>query len=123
MKIAIIQVLGLNLVKSLALSIVLNVELKTTQCKNFDSNYFWGHALITAIMANKFALKLRNELIAPNIAYTSGLLLNIGLLVSINIFPNELNKIFSKDGSIISEAKKNIVPTKKVIKNIVILLF
>ena len=107
LKIAIIQVLGLNLVKSLALSIVLNVELKTTQCKNFDSNYFWGHALITAIMANKFALKLRNELIAPNIAYTSGLLLNIGLLVSINIFPNELNKIFSKvdpiEGSVLNE--------------------
>ena len=28
----------------------------------------------------------------------------------------KISKIFSKDGSIISEAKKNIVPTKKVIK-------
>lgn len=107
LKIAIIQVLGLNLVKSLALSIVLNVELKTTQCKNFDSNYFWTHALITAFIANKFALKLKNEAISPNIAYTSGLLLNIGLLVSISIFPDELNKIFSKvdpiEGSVLNE--------------------
>lgn len=107
LKIAIIQVLGLNLVKSLALSIVLNAELQTTKCKNFDSNYFWTHALITAIIANKFALKLKNEAISPNIAYTSGLLLNIGLLVSISIFPDELNKIFSKvdpiEGSVLNE--------------------
>ncbi|NOQ76835.1 MAG: HDOD domain-containing protein [Methylococcaceae bacterium] len=96
LRIAIIQVLGLNLVKSLALSIVLNVELKTAECKMFDAGYFWSHALITALVAQKLAIQINQELIPPNIAYTSGLLLNIGLLAAITIYPQELSHIFSK---------------------------
>ena len=92
---AIIQVLGLNLVKSLALSIALNVELDTSKCKLFDAKYFWSHALITALLAEKLAKHLDNELMTANIVYTSGLLLNIGLLAAVYILPGEMNNIFA----------------------------
>jgi len=92
---AIIQVLGLNLVKSLALSLVLNVELDTSQCKLFDTSYFWSHSLITAIVAQKLAAHFDDELLTPNTVYTSGLLLNIGLIAAVYILPEEINKIFA----------------------------
>jgi HD-like signal output (HDOD) protein len=95
LRVAIIQVLGLNLVKSLSLSIALNVELDTSQCKLFDANFFWSHALSTALVAQKIAVHLDNELMAPNIVYTSGLLLNIGLLAAVYIFPVEMNNVFA----------------------------
>ena len=95
LRIAIIQVLGLNLVKSLSLSIALNVELDTSKCKLFDANYYWSHALITALVAQKLAMHLDNELMAPSIVYTSGLLLNIGLLAAVYIFPAEMNNVFA----------------------------
>ena len=91
---AIIQVLGLNLVKSLALSIALNVELDTSKCKLFDAKYFWTHALITALIAQKLAVNIDNELMVPNIVYTSGLLLNVGLLAAVYVSPVEMNNIF-----------------------------
>jgi HD-like signal output (HDOD) protein len=104
---AIIRVLGVNLVKSLALSIVLNVELKTNECKKFDSNYFWSHALVTAQIAEKLAKHINDDLMQSNMVYTSGLLLNIGLLAAIFIYPADLNEVFSKsdrfDGSVINE--------------------
>jgi len=112
LRIAIIQVLGLNLVKSLALSIVLNVELKTAECKMFDAGYFWSHALITALVAQKIAIQLNKALIPSNIAYTSGLLLNIGLLAGITIYPKELSCIFSNidpiEGSVSRAMQKDI---------------
>lgn len=95
LRVAIIQVLGLNLVKSLSLSIALNVELDTSKCKLFDANYFWSHALITALVAQKLATRFDNELMTPSVVYTSGLLLNIGLLAAVYIFPVEMNGIFA----------------------------
>ena len=92
---AIIQVLGLNLVKSLALSIALNVELDTSKCKMFDAKYFWCHTLITALIAQKLAVYIDNELAEPNVVYTSGLLLNVGLLAAVFVSPVEMNDIFA----------------------------
>lgn len=113
---AIIRVLGVNLVKSLALSIVLNVELKTNECKKFDSNYFWSHALVTAQIAEKLAKHINDDLMQSNMVYTSGLLLNIGLLAAIFIYPADLNEVFSKsdrfDGSVINEMRSQLGKTQ-----------
>lgn len=116
LRIAIIQVLGLNLVKSLVLSIVLNVELNTSKCKNFDPEFFWSHALVTALLAQKLSNDLQGELMQANIIYTSGLLLNVGLLASIVIFPSELNNVFSStdrvEGSVFDELKSVVGKTQ-----------
>lgn len=94
LRIAIIQVLGLNLVKSLALSIALNVELDTSKCKSFDADFFWSHTLTTSLLAQKLAININDDLITPGTVYTSGLLLNIGLLVAVFLFPVEMNEVF-----------------------------
>lgn len=100
LRVAIIQVLGLNLVKGLALSIVLNVELDTSKCKLFDANYYWNHALVTAVIAEKLAAHISDGEMSLNTVYTSGLLLNIGLLVAVYLFPSELNEIFATSDKI-----------------------
>lgn len=92
---AVIQVLGLNLVKSLCLSIVLNVELDTSQCQLFDTKYFWRHALSTAFIAQKLANYLKDEELEPEKVYTSAMLLNIGLLAAIQCFPEKVNEALS----------------------------
>ena len=94
LRLAIIQVLGLNLVKGLALSILLSNELDVSACPRFDSEKFWSEGLLTAILAQRFGQLLNNESISPSAAYTSGLLLNIGLLATVYIFPKELNQVF-----------------------------
>lgn len=95
LRIAIIQILGLTLVKSLTLSIILNVELNTTKCKLFDASYFWNHSLVTALIAQKLATHIDDELMSPEIVYTSGLLLNIGLLAAVFLYPEKVNKVFA----------------------------
>jgi len=116
LRIAIIQVLGLNLVKSLVLSIVLNNELKTLECAKFDADFFWSHALTTALVAQKLAMKIDDDLMQPNIVYTSGLLLNIGLLAAIHISPKEMGKVFSlsgrTEGSVINEMRSIVGKTQ-----------
>ncbi len=93
---AIIQVLGLNLVKSLVLSIALNVELDTTKCELFDSRFYWNQALLTAYIAQKISTNVDNEQASPATMYTTGLLLNIGLLAAIHTIPEEMNEIFAR---------------------------
>ena len=94
LRVAIIQVLGLNLVKSLALSILLSNELDVSKCRNFNTLQFWMHNLLTAILGQKIAMLAGEKHINPSVAYTSGLLLNIGLLAIVYVFPEELNQIF-----------------------------
>lgn len=113
---AIIQVLGLNLVRSFALSIVLNTELKIAKCKNFDAHFFWNHTLVTALIAEKLSTQIDDHLMQPNIVYTSGLLLNIGLLAAVFVCPDELNEVLSKtdriEGSVLNELQSEIGKTQ-----------
>jgi HD-like signal output (HDOD) protein len=92
---AIFQVLGLRLVKSLALGIVLNVQFDSSKCQEFNTEYFWMRSLLTAQTAQKLAQECadRHELDFAT-AYTGGLLLNIGILVMAYLVPTELNEVF-----------------------------
>ena len=92
-RVAIIRVLGLNLVKSLAIGVLLNLALDTRKCSQFNSERFWMDALLTATLSQQFSLLLRDEAIAPSTAYTAGLLLNIGLVVAVYLLPEESNLI------------------------------
>jgi len=94
LRLAIIQVLGLNLVKSLALSIALNVQLDTLKCSAFKADYHWSCALTTAVLAQKLSVSIKDKLLLPTTVYTSGLLLNIGVLVAVFLFPKDMNDIF-----------------------------
>ncbi len=90
---AIVQVLGLQLVKSLALGVVLNVQLDVKKCKNFDNHGFWCYSLMVAACAQRLAAISGFEGQSGGTVYTSGLLLNIGLLVMAFVFPDDLESV------------------------------
>ncbi len=90
---AIVQVLGLQLVKSLTMTIVLQVQLDNHACKGFDTKVFWTHSLLTAIGAQKLATFFRPADISISTVYTSGLLLYIGFLVAAHLYPKEFEQI------------------------------
>ena len=110
---AIVRVLGLQLVRSLTLGILLNVQLDPKQCRGFDSLSFWTHSLMTAVAAQKLTDCANSwpSLSAAN-AYTNGLLLNIGLLVMAYIFPTELDEIVLKES-------KNFLQIENEIKDLI----
>ncbi len=93
LRLAIINILGLKIVKSLCLSILLSAPFDSKKCPNFESERFWHNALLTAVGAQKIALALNNEEIDSGFIYTSGILLNIGLLVAVFIYPEEMDAV------------------------------
>jgi len=90
---AIIQVLGLNLVKSLAMGLVLNTQLDAGRCRQFDAGQFWTESLLTASLAQKICMRVNKDKYDPSLVYTAGLLLNIGLLAAVYVLPEEMNDI------------------------------
>jgi len=93
LRLAIINVLGLKIVKSLCLSILLSLSFDTKKCQHFDSERFWHNTLLTAVGAQKVALALNDEAIDSGFFYTSGILLQIGLLAAVFVYPEEMDAI------------------------------
>lgn len=108
LRVAIIRVLGLNLVRSLALGVLLNLELDTRKCSQFNSERFWMDALLTATLSQQFSLLVRDEAVVPSTAYTAGLLLNIGLIVAIFLLPEESNQILLNAQENVSSVSKEM---------------
>jgi HD-like signal output (HDOD) protein len=91
---AVFQVLGMDLVKVLATGVIFNVQFDTAKCRAFDSEYFWTRSLITAVSAQKLASEVDDlQDLTSSAIYTSGLLLNIGILVLGYAMPEQLNDI------------------------------
>ena len=105
---AIIQVLGLQLVKSLTVGIVLNVQIDTSESKSFDTGSFWMHSLLTAMGAQRLFLESGLDKNTASTIYTSGLLLHIGLLAIVYLFPNEIDDVFASKQKDYLELSKEI---------------
>jgi HD-like signal output (HDOD) protein len=93
LRVAIVRVLGLNLVRSLVKGVLLNLSLNTRKCSEFNSEHFWMDALLTATLSQQFSLLIGDEAVVPSTAYTASLLLNIGLIVAVYLLPEESNLI------------------------------
>jgi HD-like signal output (HDOD) protein len=93
---AIYNVLGLDLVKGLTLGIVLNVQLNTSKCRAFNSEYFWMRSLLTAIAAQKLSAGNKLKDFPSSTVYTSGLLLYSGMLILGYLVPEELNEFLQR---------------------------
>ncbi len=78
---AIIKVLGLSLVKSVATGIALSGGFDVGRCPGFSTERYWSNALLTAHLARLLALRARAPLMpSADNAYLCGLLHSIGLL-------------------------------------------
>jgi HD-like signal output (HDOD) protein len=92
---AIINVLGLDLVKGFALSLAMSSVFDPEKCTNFDLKRYWSSAFVTAELASGFTNHIDSkQVLDPNQLYLQGLLHNIGILVLANRFPNIMSELF-----------------------------
>ncbi len=94
---AIIRVLGLNMVKSLAFSIALSGVFDTTRCPGFDLRAYWFDSLTLAVLSRQVGVAMAIDR-RPNLdaVYLAGLLSNIGVLVLAHSFPEAFAEVLSK---------------------------
>jgi HD-like signal output (HDOD) protein len=94
---AIIRVLGLSITKALALSLALGGSFRTRYCPGFKEERYWLSAVLTATLARQLTPRLLLS-DRPDIgaAYTAGLMCNIGLLALVDLFPEQMSKVFAE---------------------------
>ncbi len=93
---AIIRVLGLNLVKGLALSMAMTGSIDTRACHNFDLTRYWVQALGCAALSRMIALKINpRQPLNLDALYLCGLLQNLGTLVLAYLFPQPLSSVLA----------------------------
>lgn len=90
---AIIRVLGLNMVKSLALSIAIAGSFDTDCCVGFDLSGYWFGALASAQLARMLAMKIsERDGSLPDSVYLGGLFHNLGVLLLAHVYPEQYSK-------------------------------
>jgi len=93
---AIINVLGLDLVKGFALSLSMSKVFDLEKCASFDLKQYWCSAFLTAELASGFTNHIDSkEIYDPKQLYLYGLLHNIGILVLVHRFPNIMTELFT----------------------------
>ena len=95
LKEAIINVLGLDLVRGLAFTMVMGGVFDIRKCKEFDLTRYWCSALMTADLAMSTASIIPpSRQINSNHLFLYGLLHNIGILVLTDRLPELMSEIF-----------------------------
>ncbi len=94
---AIVRVLGLSVVKSLALGIVLNEPFKHSLCHGFDMKQYWLRSMFIAMTARWLGRRIeQTEKDFLDQAYLAGMLNNLGELVLVHLFPSEMNDVYMR---------------------------
>lgn len=92
---AIYKVLGIKLVKSLAIGIAISEVFDVRKCRGFRPEQYWFSAMVTAQLSQGFLpsidSSLREDL--DNI-HLNGLLHNFGLPILAHLFPEEMSTAF-----------------------------
>lgn len=83
-----VQVLGLRTLSTLLQAAALTGGLGRSVSKAFQAGEFWRNSIGTAICARALASELRLD---PNVAFTAGLLHDIGRLALATHFPDQFN--------------------------------
>jgi HD-like signal output (HDOD) protein len=93
---AVVRVLGLDTVKSLALTLALTGHFHVNEAIGLDLARYWVTSLVTAASARTLAARVT---IAgapdPDGAYLGGLLHNLGLLVMTHVFEDEMGQVLA----------------------------
>lgn len=87
--------LGLDLVRSLALTMVVGGVFDIKKCKGFDIARYWLSALLTADLAKRSSNILSSSIkISNGQLFLYGLLHNLGVLILTDRFPKLMSEIF-----------------------------
>lgn len=94
---AIIKVLGLKTVSSLAFSIILSCSFDHKRCQGFSLQKYWHRALMTGIVAKNLS-RLMPEKLRPSAdhAYLCGLVHNLGQLALSHCYPEAMSGVFAR---------------------------
>ena len=92
---AIINVLGLDLVRGISLGMVVNNCFNPKDCPSFDMDDYWARSLLTANLCKNLGMKtdLKSE-VSPGFLYLYGLLHSLGKLILATRFPNEIDALY-----------------------------
>lgn len=85
-----IVILGFKTIRSIALSIAV-INLFQQQDANFNLKSFWTHSAVVAQISRLLAAKAR--LPDPEIAFITGLLKDVGMLILVQHAPDEVKRI------------------------------
>lgn len=90
---AVYKVLGIKLVKSLAIGIAMSEAFDVNKCRGFRPDEYWFTAIVTAQMSQGLLASVYKSLLGDldNI-HVDGLLHNFGLPVLAHLFPDELSR-------------------------------
>lgn len=93
---AIIRVLGLNLVRGIAIGIALSKPFDASACTNFQLDRYWYRAFQTANLVSCLAPLVRLVDTARDCLFLCGLLHNLGQIVLVHAFPDRMNSVFQR---------------------------
>lgn len=91
---AIVRVLGLNLVRGIAIGIALSKPFDASVCPAFQLDRYWYHAIQTADLASYLAPLARLGDSERDCLFLCGLLHNLGQMVLVHAFPYRMNRVF-----------------------------
>ncbi len=92
---AIYKVLGIKLVKSLAIGIAISEVFDVKKCRGFRPEQYWFSAIVTAQLSQGFLRSVFSSLRGDvDNVHVNGLLHNFGLPVLAHLYPDELSKAF-----------------------------
>lgn len=91
---AIIRVLGLNLVRGIAIGIALSKPFDASACPAFQLERYWYRAMQTASLAGRLGSLTALPATERSCLFLSGLLHNLGQLVLVHAFPDRMSRVF-----------------------------
>lgn len=94
---AISRVLGVETVRSLVLAMAIQQSFSRKGCPAFDTQRFWTQSLLTAECCKKIAQHDQSvDVAVRDLAYSTGLCYNLGLLALVHLEPAATNRVLSK---------------------------
>lgn len=91
---AIIRVLGLNLVRGIAIGIALSKPFDASACPDFQLERYWYRAMQTASLAGRLGNLTTLPATERSCLFLAGLLHNLGQLVLVHAFPDRMSRVF-----------------------------
>ncbi|MEZ5446826.1 MAG: diguanylate cyclase [Gammaproteobacteria bacterium] len=99
-----VGLLGLNLVRQVALGFALLSEHRSGKCEQFDYEVFWSRSLATALAARQLASEAK--VTAGEECFTVGLLLEIGSLALATVHPVEFAEVIAESRGLDAPARR-----------------
>ncbi|MGA7801423.1 MAG: HDOD domain-containing protein [Gammaproteobacteria bacterium] len=90
---AIIRVLGLKLVRSLAVGIALSSPFSVHGCRAFELDRYWYCSMQAAALAARLGSRVVAEPSVREVLFLAGLLHNLGQLALVHVYPVQMSQI------------------------------